>query len=114
VSSSSYKVVFILDEFAVMIDRMARSDAHRDQAKTLLRWLRHLRQSPSSKNVRLLIAGSIGIDHVLNGLGEITAINDFEKLRLESFPLKVASAFLDALAGAHEIDLSPVSRRKML
>jgi hypothetical protein len=44
VSDSSYKVVFILDEFAVMIDRMARSEVHRDQAKTLLRWLRHLRQ----------------------------------------------------------------------
>jgi hypothetical protein len=114
VSNSTHKVVFTLDEFAVMIDRMARSDAHPDQAKSLLRWLRHLRQSPGSRNVRFLIAGSIGIDHVLNVLGEITAINDFEKLRLEPFPLKVASAFLDALAEAHEIDLSPASRRKML
>jgi hypothetical protein len=58
-------VVFMLDEFAVMIDGMAHLDAHREDARLLLRWLRHLRQSPRIKNVRFLVTGSIGIGNVL-------------------------------------------------
>jgi hypothetical protein len=63
-------VVFMLDEFAVMIDGMAHLEAHREDARLLLRWLRHLRQSPRIKNVRFLVAGSIGIGNVLSNLGE--------------------------------------------
>jgi len=107
-------IVFVLDEFPMMIDRMARSPTHREEAKTLLRWLRALRQSPNMTNVRFLIAGSIGISHVLNELGEISAINDFEQVRLEPFPEKIAGALLGELATTHNISLSPASRRKML
>jgi hypothetical protein len=114
VAAAQNTVIFFLDEFPMMIDRMARSAAHREEAKTMLRWLRALRQRPDITNVRFLIAGSIGIDHVLNALGEITAINDFEQLRLDPFPPKVAAAFLDALAGSHNISLSQPGKRKML
>lgn len=107
-------IVFVLDEFPMMIDRMARSSTHREEAKTLLRWLRALRQSPSTTNVRFLIAGSIGIGHVLNELGEISAINDFEQVRLEPFPKKMAAMLLDELANTHKIPLSEPSKRKML
>lgn len=114
VADSQRPVVFILDEFPMMIDRMARSEAHREEAKTLLRWLRALRLSPNLANVRFLIAGSIGIGHVLNDLGEIAAINDFEQVRLEPFPLKTANKLLDELATTHKISLSKPSKRKML
>ena len=98
----------------MMIDRMARSETHREQAKTLLQWLRSLRQSPKIKNVRFLVAGSIGIGRVLNELGQISTINDFEQLRLDPFPPKVAAAFLDELAASQLINLSKPSKRKML
>lgn len=107
-------IVFILDEFPMMIDRMARSSVHREEAKTLLRWLRALRQSPKTNNVRFLIGGSIGIGHVLNDLGEISAINDFEQVRLEPFPPKIAANLLSELESAHGITLSQPSKRKML
>jgi hypothetical protein len=107
-------ILFVLDEFPMMIDRMARSPAHREEAKTLLRWLRALRQSPNTTNVRFLIAGSIGIGHVLNDLGEISSINDFEQIRLEPFPSKIAATLLTELARSHDIVLSQPSKRKML
>lgn len=107
-------IVFVLDEFPMMIDRMARSARHREEAKTLLRWLRALRQSPNTKNVRFLIAGSIGISHVLNELGEISAINDFEQVRLEPFPPKVAMGLLTELERSQKIQLSDPCKRKML
>ena len=61
IAGSPEKVVFLLDEFAVMIDEMAHLDARREDARLLLRWLRQFRQSPRIKNVRFLVAGSIGI-----------------------------------------------------
>lgn len=107
-------VVFVLDEFPMMIDRMAKSPAHREEAKTLLRWLRRLRQMPETQNVRFLIAGSIGIGHVLNELGEIATINDFEQLRLEPFPAKAAKGLLNDLAGSYKVNLSVPVQNKML
>jgi uncharacterized protein len=114
VAQSPATVVFILDEFPMMIDRMARSKERREEAITLLRWLRALRLSPETTNVRFLVAGSIGIEQILNQLGEIKSINDFEKMRLEPFTPKVAAAFLDELARSHDLPLSPACKRKML
>ncbi|HLK56126.1 MAG TPA: hypothetical protein VKU00_06165 [Chthonomonadaceae bacterium] len=114
IAAAGQPVLFILDEFPMMIDRMARSETHREEAKTLLRWLRALRLAPDFGKVRFLIAGSIGIGHVLNSLGEIAAINDFEQLRLEPFSAKVAAQFVDELSKTHEMALSDPSRRKLL
>lgn len=113
-AKSPETIIFILDEFPMMIDRMSRLKTHRAEAVTLLRWLRALRLNPSISQVRFLIAGSIGIDQVLNQLGEIKSINDFEKLNLEPFPPKIAAAFLDELAKSSRLQLSPACKRRML
>jgi len=114
IAAANTTVVFFLDEFPMMIDRMARSEKHREDAKLLLHWLRALRVRPDLTNVRFLIAGSIGIGRVLNELGEIASINDFESLKLDPFTPKVAADFLDALAESEKIPLSQPSKRKML
>lgn len=107
-------VIFVLDEFPMMIDRMAQSEASSQEAKALLHWLRALRQSPDVRDVRFLIAGSIGIGRVLNELGEINAINDFEQVKLEPFSPKVALRFLGELAKSHKLTLSEEGKLKML
>ena len=114
VASAKETIVFILDEFPMMVDRMAHKESHREEARNLLRWLRKIRQSQRPPNVRFLLAGSIGIDHVLNELGEIATINDLETMRLEAFPPKVASAFLDALAESEGLPLSAPCKKRML
>lgn len=114
IADSENMILFVLDEFPMMIDRMARSAKHREEARTMLRWLRALRQSPTTRNVRFLIAGSIGIGHVLNQLGEISAINDFEQVRLEPFPPKMAMGLLAELERSERITLSDPCKRKML
>jgi hypothetical protein len=107
-------VAFILDELPMMIDRMARSPDHRDDAITLLRWMRAVRIAPGNRHIHFLVAGSIGIAQVLNGLGEIKSINDFEQLRLEPFSKKTAEAFLDELAASHRVALTPSVKHEML
>lgn len=114
IAQAQTPIVFVLDEFPMMIDRMARSEAYCEDAKTLLRWLRTIRQSPDAKNVRFLIAGSIGIGRVLNDLGEISAINDFEQVKLPPFAPKVASSFLNELARSQKLSFSEDSKQKML
>jgi hypothetical protein len=114
IADSEVTILFVLDEFPMMIDRMARSTKHREEARTMLRWLRALRQSPTTKNVRFLIAGSIGIGHVLNQLGEISAVNDFEQVRLEPFSPKLAMGLLEELERSEKIKLSDPCKRKML
>jgi hypothetical protein len=114
ISESRTPIIFVLDEFPMMIDRMAKLPAHREDAKILLHWLRNIRISPEAVNVRFLVAGSIGIGRVLNELGEINAVNDFEQVRLEPFPGKVAAAFLGELAKTHKLPLSDSIRGRML
>jgi len=114
VAESQGTVVFILDELPWMLERMTRSETHREEARTLLRWLRALRQSPNATNARFMIAGSIGIGHVLRELGETAAINDFEQLRLEPLAPQVAAGLLNELSGTHRLALSPASRKRML
>jgi len=64
--------------------------------------------------IRFVIAGSIGIDHVLNQLDEIASINDFEKIKLEPFSPKIAKAFLDELSTTHSLPLTEEVKAKIL
>ena len=106
VAESGSVVIFILDEFPMMLDTMLRNN-RKDDAKTLLRWFRSLRLAPDLQDkIRFVIAGSIGIDHVLNDLDEIASINDFEKLKLEPFAPKIAKQFLEELCTTHSLPLN--------
>lgn len=107
-------VIFILDEFPMMLDAMLKND-RKEEAKSLLRWFRSIRQSPELQDkLRFVIAGSIGIDRVLNDLEEIPAINDFEKLKLEPFSQKTANAFLTELCASHDVTLTEEVHTKTL
>jgi hypothetical protein len=98
----------------MMIDRMARSPDHRDDAITLLRWMRAVRIAPGNGHIHFLVAGSIGIEQVVSGLGETKSINDFERLHLEPFSKKTADAFLDELAASQRLTITSAVKREML
>jgi hypothetical protein len=112
-AASSEPVVIMLDEFPVMIDRVRRSSGS-ENARILLHWLRQIRQSPGNENLRFVLAGSIGIDSILNELGEISTINDFERIRLDPFSPRLASKFLDELAQGARVPLSPSVKKRMM
>ena len=114
VSQIDETVIFILDEFPMMLDAMLKNN-RREEAKTLLRWFRSLRLAPELQDkIRFVIAGSIGIDHILNQLDEIASINDFEKLKLEPFSPKVANEFIDELCKTHSLPLTEEVKSKIL
>ena len=111
ISRSKDTLLLILDEFPMMIDNMVRTK-HCEEARVLLHWLRKIRQE--SGNIRFLIAGSIGIDHILSALGETAAINDFERISVGAFSPATAKAFLTELARQQDLALSPRSINTIL
>jgi hypothetical protein len=106
------KLVFILDELPMMIEFMSRTVEGRSEAVALMRWFRALRMSPARRNVRFVIAGSIGLGQILAELGEIASINDLEQLRLEPFPDKTAAALIDKLSKSEKVPLSRLAAAK--
>jgi hypothetical protein len=84
------KVILMLDELPLMISRILKGDES-DTIEPFLFWLRSLREgSEAMRNVRFIIGGSIGIEHVLSKADAVSSMNDLEKIRVDPFPLEVA------------------------
>ena len=107
-------VVIFLDELPMMIERMKGSESGKEEAKMLLRWLRAIRQRPEMSGLRFILAGSIGIEKVVNEIGELASINDFYRIELPPFTHGIADRFLCELAQTHQLDLPEESRTAMI
>lgn len=91
------KVLFILDELPELIKNI---DRHRGQgtAVDFLHWFRSIRQMSELSEVRWLVGGSIGMEHVVEKIGAgVKTINDFAILRVEPFSEKEGREFIKAL-----------------
>ena len=70
----------------------------KDSVEPFLSWLRSFRQGPDAiKNVRFILGGSIGIEHVLHQAGATAAMNDLINIKVEPFPPDVAKKFVGEL-----------------
>jgi uncharacterized protein len=114
IAAVGHPIVFFLDELPMLLDHLCKTPEGKADAIALLRWLRELRQNPQMHNLRFVLAGSIGIERILNQIGEIATINDFERMKLQPFPIRVAEQFLDALAASYRLPLSLEARTAIL
>ena len=91
------KILFILDELPILIKRIEEKRG-KDVAIDFLHWFRSIRQMPKLSNVRWLVGGSIGIEHVVEKIGAgVKIINDFATIRLEPFSKYEGREFIKAL-----------------
>jgi len=91
------KVLLMLDELPLMAKRMLKGK-EKDSVEPFLHWLRALRVGPdATENIRFIIGGSIGIEHVLTQAGADASMNDMEKIRVAPFPPGVAENFVGEL-----------------
>jgi len=91
------KVLLMLDELPLMAKRMLKGN-EKDSVEPFLHWLRALRVGPdTTENIRFIIGGSIGIEHVLVQAGAVASMNDIEKIRVEPFPPGIAKKFVGEL-----------------
>jgi hypothetical protein len=101
------RCVFLVDELPIFILSLLRQEPTGARARTFLNWFRQLRQDPeSSRRVRWLLAGSIGLDTVTQRLRLGDTINDlFLFNELGPFSPEIADAFLTELGKSYGIHL---------
>lgn len=103
------RTLLLIDELPIFVLALLRQDPTGARARTFLNWFRQLRLDPAaSKNVRWLLAGSIGLDTVTQRLRLGDTINDlFLFNELGPFPPRVADDFLTELGQSYGITLAP-------
>jgi uncharacterized protein len=91
------KVILMLDEFPLMVKRMLKGK-EKESVETFLHWFRSFRIGQDAlNNVRFIIGGSIGIEHVLDQAGAVASMNDLDRIKVEPFPKDVAKNFIVGL-----------------
>jgi len=91
------KVLLMLDELPLMTKRMLKGK-EKGSVEPFLYWLRSLRVGPDAmENIRFIIGGSIGIEHVLTQAKADASMNDLENIKVEPFPREVAQKFVAEL-----------------
>ncbi|MFZ2455092.1 MAG: hypothetical protein WAX07_01260 [Candidatus Altiarchaeia archaeon] len=99
--NSENKIVFLVDEFPLMMDNMIEHDS--TEAKKFLNWFRALRQTEEKDNLRFVIGGSIGTERILKKIGATATINDLERVQLHPFSEIEARGFLKELMRSEKI-----------
>lgn len=105
-----------IDEFPIFVQKLLRQDDGENRGRALLDWFRGLRLDTAlAHKVRVLLAGSIGLDAVVNRVGLSGTINDLHPERVP--PLNEegeASRFLQALANGEALALSAEVEARIL
>ena len=76
------KVVLFLDEFPEVISAIRRTESD-DNAIEVLHTIREIRQKSEFRNCIFVLAGSIGLEHVVESLDRSKLINDLHPVRIE-------------------------------
>ncbi len=79
--SIDQRVVLFLDEFPEVINAIARNDG-KEKAIETLHTIREIRYDDDFSNFILVLAGSIGLDNVVNDLDRPKLINDLHRIKL--------------------------------
>jgi len=97
-------LLLLIDEFAVMINTLARSSEA--EMKQLLRWFRAARIAPETQT-RFVIGGSINLITTLDSLGLVDTVNDLALIRLRPFDLLTAKSYIKAIFKARKVRVKP-------
>jgi len=102
-----------VDEVPVFLIKLLKQDDGHERVRGFLYWLRNLRQE-HHRNIRWILAGSIGLDTVAARLGLGDTINDLAVTPLGAFDPPTASLFLENLAMSYDIVLEEETRRYII
>ncbi len=110
------KTLLLLDEFPIFVRRLLRTEAGEERTRLLLDWFRMVRLDPTVEDadVHFLLAGSIGLDAVVNQVGMTGTINDLITFRLGPLTEEKGDELLAELGKGEGMDLSEAIRRRVL
>jgi hypothetical protein len=108
-----YRVVLMLDEFPEVLMAIRKKEGE-DAALDILHTLREIRHSADFKNFSTVIAGSIGLQHVVSMMGRLTTINDTRTIDIPVLTEAEAQELLDLMLNEATIQLDGPTRQHML
>ncbi len=111
ISNEKPSLLLILDEFAVMIDKIAGKN--RDEAEQLLRWFRAARLAPETRT-RFVLGSSIHLIPTLDSMRLVDTVNDLYIQKIKSFTPETAESYLKAIFDSHHVTLTGKVRDTIL
>ena len=106
-TASPNRVVFLIDEFPVFIDHLARRD--RDEARLMLGWFREWRQRlarEENESLRFVVTGSVGLDGIVSRHGLHAEVIDLQPIEFPPLSREEAFAFLQKLGLDNSLTIS--------
>lgn len=111
-NQKNIKITLFADEFPLMIHNMCKnSKLNPEEIRSFLYWLRSVRLE---LNLRMVLGGSIGIDHILEKLKANAAINDLERVTVAPFDYETAKSFIACLMNTEKVKISDENMEKIL
>ncbi len=112
----SGKTLVLIDELPIFVSRLLRSEDGEQRTRLFLDWLRMLRIDATIEDadVHFLIAGSIGLDAVVQRVGMTGTINDLVAFRLGPLREDQADVFLIKLGEGENLPLDADVRQRIL
>ena len=111
ISVEDPSLLLILDEFAVMIDNIARKDP--EEAENVLRWFRAARIAPETRT-RFVIGSSINLIPTLDTMGLVDTVNDLYIQKLQPFDDDTAKRYINEIFDSQRVSLSTEARDVIL
>lgn len=108
IAATGTQWLILVDELPIFVLALLRADESGTRARDFLNWFRTLRQHADiGKNVRWLLAGSIGLDTVARRMNLGDTINDLYLYSdFGAFSRDTAFALLDQLASSYSLTLT--------
>lgn len=107
-SRSEKPVLIMIDEIPLMVNRMLRAGEGgitRENIRRVDQFMSWLRKNSSEHQgiIRLMLAGSIGLEPVLHQAGLSAVINNYHSYELRPWDFQTAAGCLNALANNYEV-----------
>jgi len=109
IGKGSDKVVLLLDEFPDVVNNVRKFEGD-DSAIELLHVMRAIRHEAKFKNFSIVLAGSIGLEHVISSVDRIKLINDLRRLPIEALLESEVDELLNLILETATIQLDAGAR----
>ncbi len=105
--------IICVDEMPVFVLQLLKQEGGAERTRVFLNWFRDLRQR-YHKNVRWILAGSIGLDSVASRHRLGDTINDFATFPLGAFDDATADKMITKLAESYHVLVPAAARKRMV
>lgn len=94
-------VVFVLDELPILLQKMQKWDDGVENVRLCLNWLRQIRHN---YDIRLIICGSIGLQHIITACSCADTVNDLQVFAVKPISKEAATSLVKNLLTDAKID----------